>query len=125
MDFSFTEEQDLFRRTVRRFAEKELLPKYAYWDKSEEFPWEISRKMGELGLTGLRVPERYGGVAADFVTCGIAAEECARGDFNCTYFVMMNLVTGNILSLYGDEELREEWLPRLARGEVTFAGAIT
>jgi len=125
MDFSFTEEQDLFRRTVRQFAEKELLPKYAYWDKSEEFPWEISRKMGELGLTGLRVPERYGGVAADFVTCGIAAEECARGDFNCTYFVMMNLVTGNILSLYGDEELREEWLPRLARGEVTFAGAIT
>ena len=125
MDFAFTEEQELFRRTVRQFAEKELLPKYAHWDKTEELPWEISRKMATLGLTAMRVPERYGGMDADYVTCGIAAEECARGDFNCTYFVMNGLVAGNIISLYGDENLKQEWLPRLSRGEATFAAAIT
>jgi cyclohexanecarboxyl-CoA dehydrogenase len=126
LDFAFSEEQEMFRRMVRQFAEKELLPKYAYWDKTDEFPWEISRKMGEVGLTGLRIPEQYGGTNADYVTCGIAAEECARGDFNCTYFVMLAAIAGNCISKYAnDEGLKEEWLPRLAQGEITIGLALT
>ena len=126
LDFAFSEEQELFRRTCRQFAEKELLPKYAYWDKSDEFPWEISRKMGEVGLTGLRVPEEYGGADADYVTVGIAAEECSRGDINCTYFVMLGALAADALSHHAEsEELKQEWLPRVASGEVTIGLALT
>ncbi len=124
MNFAFSEDQELFRRTVREFAERELAPKYAHWDKTEDFPWEISRKMGELGLTGLRVPEQYGGMEADFITCGIAAEECSRADINCTFFVMMNLLSGNMLANFGTDQVKEEWLPALARGAMTDATAL-
>jgi cyclohexanecarboxyl-CoA dehydrogenase len=81
--------------------------------------------MGQLGLTGLRVPEAYGGTESDFVTCGIAAEECARADINCTFFVMMNLLSANMLAHFATDQIKEQWLPPLARGEMTYATALT
>ncbi|HEX9867009.1 MAG TPA: acyl-CoA dehydrogenase family protein, partial [Candidatus Tectomicrobia bacterium] len=85
VDFAFTEAQQEFARVVRTFAREELAPKYAHWDRSGEFPAEQWRKMGQLGITGICIPEAYGGQQADCVTAGIAAEEVARGDFNCGY----------------------------------------
>jgi cyclohexanecarboxyl-CoA dehydrogenase len=78
VDFAFTEAQEEFARVIRTFAQQELAPKYAHWDRSGEFPAEQWRKMGALGITGICIPEEYGGQAADCVTVGIAAEEVAR-----------------------------------------------
>ena len=78
--FSLSEDQELFRRTVREFAEREIAPVAARYDETEEFPAENVRKMAELGLLGLTVPEAYGGAGAGALEYAIAMEEIARAD---------------------------------------------
>jgi cyclohexanecarboxyl-CoA dehydrogenase len=124
VDFAFTEAQEEFARVVRAFAQQELAPKYAHWDRSGEFPAEQWRKMGALGITGICIPEAYGGQAADCVTAGIAAEEVARGDFNCGYALIENCLNGEILN-HGQEAVKRQWLPGMARGEHIMALAVT
>ena len=92
MEFSFTEEQLLLQKTLRQYARSELLPNYHRWDRGEKFPREKILEMGQLGLLGLRVPERYGGQDASFVTCGIASEEISRGDFNYGLFIQLSCI---------------------------------
>src|SRR5688572_21412933 len=82
MDFAFTDEQEHYAGELARWARNRLAPEYARWDRGEPFPKEERlREMAELGLTGLRVPEEYGGAPASYVTLGIAAEELGRADF--------------------------------------------
>ena len=88
LNFSFTEEQNYFRKMLREFAKEELLPNYRKWDREGIMPRHLWRKLGELGVNGLRIPLEYEGSGADCVTAGIAAEELGRGDFNLTYAVM-------------------------------------
>ena len=125
IDFSFTEEQELLRNTVRKFAQEELTPKYAKGDRNSLFPSEQVAKMAELGLFGLNIPNELGGRQADFVTIGIVVEEIGRGDFNCVLPLMMALFSGHALGEYGSEELKREWLPRIARGEKLLAVGAT
>lgn len=125
IDFSFTEEQELLRRTVERFAREELAPKYAHGDRNWLFPAEQVQKMAGLGLLGINIPNEYGGRQADFVTMGVVVEEIARGDFNCVLPLMMALYAGHALAGYGSEELKREWLPRIARGEKLLAVGAT
>jgi cyclohexanecarboxyl-CoA dehydrogenase len=124
VDFAFTEAQEEFARVIRTFAQQELAPKYAHWDRSGEFPAEQWRKMGALGITGICIPEEYGGQAADCVTVGIAAEEVARGDFNCGYALIENCLNGEILK-HAQEAVRRQWLPGMARGDHIMALAVT
>ena len=102
-------------RVVRTFALAELSPKYAHWDRTGEFPTEQWRKMGQLGITGICIPDAYGGQEADCVTAGIAAEEVARGDFNCGYALIENCLNGEILR-HAHEMVKAKWLPGMARG---------
>ncbi|WP_265182145.1 acyl-CoA dehydrogenase family protein [Geomicrobium sp. JCM 19055] len=125
LDFSFTEEQEDFRRTLKKLATEELLPSYTKWDKEKKLPRHLWKRLGDVGITGLRVPEQFGGSAADCVTTGIAAEEIGRGDFNLTYAVMLNALIGEIIATHASEELKEEFLPALASGEQIFGIAIT
>jgi cyclohexanecarboxyl-CoA dehydrogenase len=125
MDLAFSPEQDELVRTLRHFARRELAPRSAHWDRTGEFPWEAWRRMGELGLLGLRVPEAYGGQAADFLTFGIAMEEIGRGDFSCTYGIQLAGLAGEILGRSGTEEIKTRWLPPTARGEAVVALALT
>src|SRR5882757_10581088 len=97
MDFSLSDDQRSIVDTVRNFAVKELLPKYTYWDRHDEFPREQWLKMGELGLLGLRVLPEHGGQGQDSVTAGLVMEEVARGDFNCGYGLLLCCFTGDIL----------------------------
>src|SRR5437763_17102572 len=97
MDFTLSPEQEELIRTLRAFAKKELAPRSAHWDRSGEFPWEAWRKMGELGLLGLRTPAAFGGQETDLLTMGIASEEIARGDFSCTYAIQLAGLAGEIL----------------------------
>src|SRR5918996_557691 len=124
VDFAFTEAQQEFARAVRTFAHQELAPKYAYWDRMGQFPFEQWRKMAALGITGLCIPEAYGGQQADCVTSGIAAEEVARGDFNCGYALIENSINGQIL-LQAHDTVKQQWLPGMARGDHITAIALT
>ena len=125
LNFEFTDEQEQFRKILRVFAKEELLPNYTKWDREGITPRHLWKKFGELGVTGLRIPEEFGGVGADCVTTGIAAEEIGRGDFNLTYAVMLNGLIGEILSQHASDELKNEWLPQIACGEKIVGIAIT
>ena len=125
MDFAFTPEQEELARTARAFATRELAPRSREWDRTGEFPKATWRRMGELGLLGLRVPVEYGGVDADFVMVGIAMEETARGDFSCTYGIQLAALAGEILGKNGDPGVCRRWLPPVASGEVAMALALT
>ncbi len=126
MDFDFSEEQKLFRETVREFAKKEIMPYEAEWDAKGEFPKSLFKKLAEVGLAGIRIPEKYGGQGADAVTTGIAIEELSRFDFNVANFIIINnVLTANLISEYGSEELKELVLPGVAKGEVFLGIALT
>ena len=125
MDLAFSPEQDELVRTLRHFARRELAPRSAHWDRTGEFPWEAWRRMGELGLLGLRVPEAYGGQAADFLTFGIAMEEIGRGDFSCTYGIQLAALAGEILGRSGSDAIKTRWLPPTASGLAVVALALT
>ena len=113
--FELNEEQRLIQKSVHDFAEKELAPKASYWDVREEFPWEVVRKMAEIGLTGLRLPVMYGGMGADLITSGIALEEIARFDSNCAIILCGCNITGRLL-LHGSENMRRRYLPDIVKG---------
>ena len=125
MDFAFTPEQEELVRTLRAFARRELAPRSARWDKTGEFPWDVWRQMGELGLFGLRAPAEYGGQEADLVTMGIATEEIARGDFNATYGIQLAGLAGEIIGKNANDEVKRRWLPPIVRGETVVAIALT
>lgn len=125
MDFAFNEEQDLFRRTVRDFAKNELLPGYQERDRGNSFPKDVLRKMGDLGVVGLRIPEEYGGSDSDYITVGIASEEIARGDFSCAAFITNSVIPGEVINHFGDDSVKKEWLPPIAAGEISVAIGLT
>jgi alkylation response protein AidB-like acyl-CoA dehydrogenase len=120
--FRLNEEQRIIQKSIHDFAKKELSPKASYWDTHEEFPWDIVKKMAEVGLTGLRLPTSYGGAGADPVTSGVAFEEVARFDHNCAIILCGCNITGRIL-LHGSERVRKTYLPDIARGRCILAFA--
>jgi cyclohexanecarboxyl-CoA dehydrogenase len=118
MSFGFTEEQIALRDTVRKFSEAELLPHYRRWDQSGEFiTQDVLDKIIDMGLLSLRLPEEYGGQGASFVDCGIVCEEIGRCDHNVRYIISNAIHLGEMASSM-HPELREEWIPRIAKGEM-------
>jgi alkylation response protein AidB-like acyl-CoA dehydrogenase len=118
----FNEEQRIIQKSIHDFSKRELAPRASYWDTHEEFPWEIVKKMSEIGLTGLRLPTSYGGEGADVVTTGIALEEVARFDHNCAIILCGCNITGRIL-LCGSEKLKNIYLIDIAKGKCILAFA--
>lgn len=98
---------------MREFARKEIGPKIREYERKEEFPWELYRKMGKAGLLGLRIPKKYGGQEADAVTMGILQEELARVGWQ----IPLGDILAEILALHGPEHLKSDWLPALVKGE--------
>ncbi|MGV3489550.1 MAG: acyl-CoA dehydrogenase family protein [Tuberibacillus sp.] len=125
LQFEFTKEQEQFRSVLTEFAETELLPNYARWDRQATLPRSLWKKLAELGVNGLRIPEKYGGSEADCITTGIAAFELAKGDFNLTYSVMLNALISEIISGHASEYLKNKWLPLIASGEKVVGIALT
>ncbi len=121
MDFGFTEEQELFRRTVRDFAQKQIAPRIRQYERKGQFPWEIYRKMGAAGLIGLRLPKEYGGQEADATTMAVAVEELARAGWQ----IPLGDIMAEILSLHGSKQLKDEWLSSLVKGEKILGVAST
>lgn len=125
LNFSFSDEQDQFRASLKKFASKEIAPRYSEWDTKCEFPFEPYEKTAKFGLTGLIVPEEYGGAGSDYVTLGIALEELGRADFSLALSIMcLSLVTG-IITKSESNFLKAEWLPKISKGETRAGAAIT
>jgi acyl-CoA dehydrogenase len=126
MDFSWTEEQKLWRDAVRGFAQKEIAPRVREIDTTERIPLEIIRAMAEMGLLAPLVSEKYGGAGADWTMAAIAAEELGRADISLAIPVLylVEAAWGFVFDRYGTPELKEEYLPRVTRGEA-FLGIAT
>ena len=125
MDFALTPEQEELTRTLRVFATRELAPRSRGWDKSGDFPWDVWRRMGELGLLGFRIPVEHGGFESDYLTMGLAMEEIGRGDLSCTYGIQLAGLAGEIVGRNGTADAKTRWLPGVARGEAIVALALT
>lgn len=126
MDFALTEEQQMIRKTVHDFAEKEIRPIAREIDTTGQFPWEIIRKMGNLGLMGLPIPEEYGGSGADTISYALAVEEISRVSGS----IGITLAAHTSLGLYpiyrfGTAEQKRKYLPRLASGQGLAAFGLT
>jgi butyryl-CoA dehydrogenase len=126
MDFYLTEEQHMLRRMVREFAEQEIAPHAEEIDETDKCPWDIFRRMGELGLLGLPFPEEYGGSGGDYTSLVIALEEIARvsGSMAITLDAHTSLCCEPI-HLFGSEEQKQKYLVPLARGEKIGAFGLT
>jgi acyl-CoA dehydrogenase len=117
LDFTFTEEQDLFRRTIRELMAKAVTPKAKELRQARALTPEVHKALAGAGLFGLLVPTEYGGSASDYVTFIIAVEEMAKGDpsaFACLP-VWYGASCARLISVYGSAELKEEVLPKVAK----------
>ncbi|MET0999539.1 MAG: acyl-CoA dehydrogenase family protein [Marmoricola sp.] len=117
MSFELSEDHEQFRRTVRDFAEKEIAPHAAQWDRDHHFPVDVVQKMGQLGLFGLNAPEQYGGADGDFTSLCVAIEELGRVDqsMGITLEAAVGLGINPILT-FGTDEQKDTWLPDLVEG---------
>ena len=125
MDFAPTEAQRMLQHALADFARAELLPHYTRWDRNREFPAPLWPRLGEMGVFGLRVPERHGGADLSYLEAGMAIEQIAKGDFNACYGILNACFAGDILSRFAAPELCETWLRPMAAGEkvLLFLGA--
>jgi len=126
MDFALTPAHEMLRKSVREFAEREIRPKSLEYDETQEYPMEWARKMAELGLLGIFVPEKFGGSGLDTISYAIAIEELSWGDASAGVIAAVNngLVCEPILR-FGSEDQRRAYLPKLAAGEWMGAYCLT
>jgi len=118
VDFDFTEDQKMLKQTVRDFAEKEIAPTVMEFDEKQEFPFEIMKKAGELGLMGIMFPEEYGGAGLGYVEYALAVDELSRVDGSVGIAIAAhNGLCGGHLYLAGNEDQKQRYLAPLARGE--------
>jgi len=126
MNFAFEPEHEEFRKTVRKFAEEVIAPVIQEFDEREEFPVDIVRQMGSMGLFGLPFPERYGGSDSDFISVFIVSVELARNDSSMAATLEAGLGLGAMpIHMFGTEEQKLRWLVPLARGESLAAFGLT
>src|SRR5215207_10999740 len=126
MDFDLSPDHDLIRRTVRDFAEQEIAPVAEELDRDKRFPYDIVRRMAELGLMGIPFPEAVGGAGADTLAYAIAVEELTRVDSSVAITVAAHTSLGTMpIYLFGTDEQKERWLPDLAAGRRLAAFGLT
>ncbi len=126
MDFELSEVQRMIRETVRDFAEREIKPVAKQLDENSEFSLDLTRKMGELGLFGMYLPEKYGGQGLDYLSYIIAIEELARVDSSqAATLAAHNSLGIGPLFYYGTEEQKMKYLPQLCTGEALWGFGLT
>ena len=118
MNFDLTDEQKIWQKIVHEFVAKEVQPKAHEVDVTSQFNWTATRKMGPLGLLGLNIPEEYGGAGVDAVSATIALEEIGWGCGSTALALAAHNGLGTTpIVVFGSEELKQEWLPRVASGQ--------
>jgi len=126
VDFSFTDEQQQLRKTVREFAQGEIAPHVMEWDEVSHWPSELVPKMGELGLLGVIFPEKYGGAGLGYTEYVIVMEELAAVDASIALSVAAhNSLCSNHIYRFGSEAQKQKYLPRLTTGRMLGAWSLT
>ncbi len=118
-------QHDEIREAVRRFAQAELAPNAARWDRDKEFPRQALEGLGAMGLYGIAIPEQWNGAGLDYTAMAIACEEIAAGDCATATIVAVNNLVAGILNGYGNDSQKQRFLRRLAKGEIHGAFALT
>lgn len=126
MDFSINENQLMIADMIKKFGEDHIRPKMMEWDESQEFPVEVFKKLGELGLMGVLVPQEYGGSGFTYTEYVTAISELAKvcGSIGLSMAAHNSLCTGHILA-FGNEEQKKKYLPKLATAEWIGAWGLT
>ncbi|HQV05647.1 MAG TPA: acyl-CoA dehydrogenase family protein [Chitinophagaceae bacterium] len=126
MDFQRTELTAQVAQTAKDFAQQHIKPKMMEWDESQEFPVEVFKEMGKLGLMGVLVPESYGGAGLSYFEYKVIIEEIAKvcGSIGLSLAAHNSLCTGHILT-FGNEDQKKKWLPKLATAEYIGAWGLT
>jgi short-chain 2-methylacyl-CoA dehydrogenase len=126
MNFELSAEHETFRKVIREFAEAEIAPHAARWDREHHFPVEIMSALGEIGVFGLTAPEEYGGSGGDFTSLCVAIEEIGRVDqsLGITLEAAVGLGINPILT-FGTEQQKERWLPDLLTGRALAGFGLT
>ena len=119
MDFNFSPEHELFRKSVREYCTKENEPHSRAMERNEQMPDSIIQGLGKMGLFGLAIPSEYGGTDADAISAGIAGEEIGRADLSCATAVLylVPVAWSHVLSKFGSPELKKKTLPKIASGK--------
>ncbi len=118
MDFGFTSEQQQLRKAIREFCEAEIRPHVMEWDESQEFPADVFRRLGALGVLGAVFPEELGGAGYSYVDYSIVMEEIARVDPSIALSVAAHVsLCSNHIYLAGSDEQKKRYLPKLTTGE--------
>src|SRR3954466_3410105 len=126
MDFDLSDEHRLIQRTVRDFAQGEVAPVAEELDRTKSFPYEIVRRLGDLGLMGIPFPEEYGGGGGDTLAYALAVEELTRVDSSVAITLCAHTSLGTQpIYLFGSEEQKREWLPELTSGRKLGAFGLT
>jgi len=126
MDFDLSPDHELIRRTVREFAVGEVAPVAEELDRTKSFPYEIVGKLGKLGLMGIPFPLQYGGGGGDTLAYALAVEELTRVDSSVAITLCAHTSLGTQpIYLFGSEEQKREWMPKLCAGEKLGAFGLT
>lgn len=121
MDFEYTEEQKMLQTMVRDFVAKEITPFSAQWEEEEKFPWEVWRKMADLGICGVAMPKEYGGGGGGETSLDIATEEIARGSvgLSTAYAVACGIAMDPIVK-YAVEEKKRDYIAQMINGDLVY-----
>src|SRR5918997_4409213 len=126
MNFDLTDEQRAIQSLARNFATGEVKPVAEELDRTKSFPYEIVKKLGELGLMGIPYPEEHGGGGADILSYALVIEELARVDSSVAITVAANTSLGTYpIYAFGSDEQKERWLPALCSGQGLGAFGLT
>ena len=126
VEFRLSEEHEALRETVEKFARDVVAPRAEHYDRTEEFPYDVVRQMGQMGLFGLPFPEEHGGMGGDYFALCLAIEELARADSSVAITLEAGVSLGAMpIYRFGTEEQKQRWLPRLCAGEAQGAFGLT
>lgn len=126
VNLQFTEEQEMMRRMVRQFAREKIAPRIHEMDEADQFPEDLIREMGRHGLLGIPIEEKWGGTGSNYTTYIMVIEEISRVSAGVGVILAVHTSVGTMpIVLFGTEEQKERFLPRLATGEYLAAFALT
>jgi alkylation response protein AidB-like acyl-CoA dehydrogenase len=120
-----TDEQRAITEMVRQFADEQIIPNAEHYDHEDEYPEPIVEQMKELGLFGVTIPEEYGGMGLDLTTYAMIVEELSRGWISISGVVNTHFIGSYLLMKYGTEEQKQEFLSRMATGEIRAAFSLS